>query len=243
MGQHDDNHETPQQRITRETEFQPYERNRPIPIAVLSVAFALAAWGALTLWMESDNRVSEAEVLMESAEHAGAGADAGAEATATGGTVDNATRASADDALIAEGAAVFEANCVTCHRQNGLGMRGAVPPLDASRYVVGPAEAPVLILLHGIAGPISVAGTVYDGRMPRFGEVLDDREIAAVVSYIRQNWSNAADALSVAMVAEQRERFAADRGPWNGGAELERVTGIPAGLEQAAARSTQEDSQ
>ncbi|TVO62363.1 cytochrome c [Spiribacter vilamensis] len=138
-------------------------------------------------------------------------------------------------ALMTTGASIFESNCVTCHQANGSGIDGAVPPLAGSRYVTGAAEAPVQILLHGIGGAIAVAGEVYDGRMPRFGETLSDREIAAVVSYIRQQWGNSAGTVTPALVNEQRGRFPADRGPWGGGSELESVTGISAQLTRVAA--------
>ena len=137
--------------------------------------------------------------------------------------------------LITTGASLFESNCMTCHQANGSGIDGAVPPLVASRYVTGPAEVPVQILLHGISGAITVAGNEYDGRMPHFGETLSDREIAAVVSYIRQQWGNNAPAIGPAFVQAQRGRFAADRPPWGGGAELEAVTGVPARLSRTAA--------
>jgi len=197
-----DTPEDPQPGPTRESRFEPYEVNRPIPVAVLSVAFALAAWGVATLWVDQ-GAVEETAPEDEAAEVAAAGPD---------------------------GAAVFEANCQTCHQANGLGVQGAIPPLAGSRYVTGPAEAPVQILLHGIDGPISVRGADYDGRMPRFGEVLTDAEIAAVVSYVRSTWGNAAPPVEAAFVAEQRARFDATRGPWAGGAELGAVTGIAARL-------------
>ena len=207
-------HEEPQRDPLRESRFEPYEVNRPIPVFVLAVAFALVAWGASTLWANSGDDVAGEAAVAVSGEQV---------------AVDP------DTALLSAGAALFEANCATCHQMNGSGVRDAIPPLVDSRYVTGPAEAPVQILLHGIDGPIAVRGKTYNGRMATFGDTLGDQEIAAVVSYIRSAWGNNADPVDAAFVATQRARFAADRGPLAGGAELESLTGIPARLPATAA--------
>ncbi|MEX0449887.1 cytochrome c [Spiribacter sp. 221] len=217
MSQHNDQQPEPQRTPLKESGFEPYEVNRPIPILVLAVTVALIAWGVYTLWADS-----------------GPSTEAAAEAEAPIAGIDTApTIADNASSLVSAGATIFAANCATCHQANGSGISEAVPPLVDSRYVTGAADTPVQILLHGIKGPIEVAGNQYDGRMPRFGETLTDSEIAAVVSYIRQQWGNSAAFVEPAFVAEQRARFVADRGPWNGGAELEQVTGVPARLARA----------
>ena len=217
MSQHDNQRPEPQRTPLKESAFEPYEVNRPIPVLVLAVTVALVAWGVYTLWADS-----------------GPSTEAAAEAEAPVAGIDS-DPAIADNpsALVSAGSTIFAANCATCHQANGSGISEAVPPLVGSRYVTGSAETPVQILLHGIKGRIEVAGNSYDGRMPRFGETLTDQEIAAVVSYIRQQWGNSAAFVEPAFVAQQRDRFAADRGPWNGGAELEQVTGVPARLARA----------
>lgn len=207
--------EAPQKRPIRESRFEPYEVNRPIPVAVLAVAFALAAWGVATLWVDHS---AMQEVARE---------DDAAQVTAAA----------------ADGEALFEANCQTCHQANGLGVEGAIPPLARSRYLAGPPEAPVQILLHGIDGPISVGGVDYNGRMPRFGEVLTDAQIAAVVSYVRGAWGNTAPPVDATFVSDQRARFDASRGPWAGGAELREVTGIAARLGAGATNTSKESTQ
>ena len=207
-------HEEPQRNPLRESRFEPYEVNRPIPVFVLAVAFALVAWGAWTLWSNSGDNVADTAAV-----------------SVTGDQV----AVDPDEALLSAGAALLEANCATCHQMNGSGVSNAIPPLVDSRYVTGPADAPVQILLHGIDGPMAVRGNPYNGRMATFGDTLGDHEIAAVVSYIRGAWGNAAEPVDASFVAEQRARFDSDRGPWSGGAELETVTGIPARLTSTTA--------
>lgn len=114
---------------------------------------------------------------------------------------------------VAAGEAVYAKHCASCHQGNGLGIPNAFPPLIGSAWVTGTPETLVRILLHGLQGPVTVAGANYNGAMPAWGGVLQDAEIAAVATYVRQWSPNAAAAVDVALVA--RERSAAPtRTPW-----------------------------
>lgn len=193
----------------REPAFEPYELNRPIPMAVIAFALALTAWGTFTLFV--DDGASEAPP----AQLAEARTPAAAEAAAVPDL---------------DGKRLFALNCETCHQGNGLGVAGAVPPLAGSRYVAGDAEVPAQIVLHGLKGPIAVDGRIYDGTMPAFGNVLSDAEIAAILTYVRDAFGDGAGPVEPELVAAARARFAEDRGPFEGGAELESAFGVPNGL-------------
>jgi cytochrome c oxidase subunit II len=78
------------------------------------------------------------------------------------------------------GQKVYEANCTVCHQANGKGVPGAFPALDASAMVNGPKEAQINILLNG------------KNAMPGWKATLSDTEIAAVITFTRNNWSNKA---------------------------------------------------
>lgn len=88
------------------------------------------------------------------------------------------------------GADVFARNCAACHGSEGRGVAGAFPPLAGSEWVADSPDAPIRILLHGLQGEIRVGGHDYDGVMPAFGARLTDRELAAVLSYVRSAWGN-----------------------------------------------------
>lgn len=120
------------------------------------------------------------------------------------------------------GQAVYEKNCQACHQAGGAGMPGVFPPLVGSEWVTGPPATVVRILLHGIQGPLEVAGTTYNGAMPAWDGVLHDEEIAAVATYIRQLEGNAAAAVPPAMVNATRETDRGRTTPWTA-AELERA--------------------
>ncbi len=83
--------------------------------------------------------------------------------------------------LAARGEKVYAANCVACHQANGKGVPGAFPALDGSQMVNGPQDGQIAILLNG------------KNAMPAWKGSLSDTEIAAVITYTRNNWSNKAD--------------------------------------------------
>ena len=86
--------------------------------------------------------------------------------------------------LIARGEKVFVANCAACHQANGKGVAGAFPALDGSKIVTGPKDAQIKIVLNGV---------VKDGKptaMVAWRSTLSDVDIAAVVTYTRNSWSN-----------------------------------------------------
>lgn len=131
---------------------------------------------------------------------------------------------------IAAGRAVYEKNCASCHQATGRGVPGVFPPLVGSEWVTGEPEIVVRILLHGMQGPIEVAGSTYNGAMPAWGVVLRDEEIAAVATYIRQLDGNDASAVPTELVKSLREADAARATPWTAD-ELKRAAaaGAPPG--------------
>jgi len=94
------------------------------------------------------------------------------------------------------GQAVFEDNCAQCHRSNGEGLPATFPALNKNASVVGDPKPVIATVLNGRKGSL--------GRMPGWKDKLDDGQIAAVVTYIRQAWSNRAAAVTPAMVAAGR---------------------------------------
>lgn len=101
-----------------------------------------------------------------------------------------------------------EGYCVTCHQEDGGGLQASgFPPLSGNEWVQGDVERLAKITLYGLYGPIEVAGTTYPGQVPMtaFGQLLDDEEIAAVLTYIRSSFGNLAGAVSPEKVKEVRE--------------------------------------
>jgi len=114
----------------------------------------------------------------------------------------------------------YDLACVTCHMPTGQGLPGVYPPLVDSEWVNGSEERVISIVLHGLKGPITVKGKVYSAAaMPAFGQVQgggynwSDEKIAAVLTYIRQEWGNQSGPIDTATVTAFREQEAG-RGEW-----------------------------
>jgi mono/diheme cytochrome c family protein len=123
--------------------------------------------------------------------------------------------AASTQTLAEQGKAVF-GNCVACHQATGLGVAGQFPPLVKSEWVLGSEKRLVAILLKGLQGPITVLGAkaTYAGNMIAWETTLSDKKIAAVASYIRSQWGNAAPEISEAKVKAARQEFAAQKAQW-----------------------------
>jgi len=121
-----------------------------------------------------------------------------------------------------DGRQIFSTTCASCHQASGEGVEGTYPPLAGSEWVTGSEERVVRILLHGLSGPVDVAGETYSGAMPAWGGALNDAQIAAVTTYVRGSWGNKAAPIAQATVARVRAATAARKTPWTA-AELQSV--------------------
>jgi cytochrome c oxidase subunit II len=96
------------------------------------------------------------------------------------------------DELKARGEKVYASNCAVCHQPTGKGA-GQFPALDGSKIVNGPIADHVSIVLKG------------KGAMPTWGAVLNNVEIASVITYERNAWGNhTGDILQPMQVADAR---------------------------------------
>jgi cytochrome c oxidase subunit 2 len=89
------------------------------------------------------------------------------------------------DELKTKGEKVYTTNCVVCHQANGKGVPNAFASLDGSPVVNGPKADQIHVLLNG-----KKSGK-YPSEMPAWKQ-LSDSDIAAVITYTRNNWSNKA---------------------------------------------------
>ncbi|MCB1785014.1 MAG: cytochrome c oxidase subunit II [Chromatiaceae bacterium] len=110
-----------------------------------------------------------------------------------------AAAASADrewtkDELIAKGEQVYNTNCAACHQQNGQGVPPAFPALAGSKIATGEAAAHIDIVMNGKAGT----------AMAAYRNILNDADIAAVISYERNSWGNSAGIVQPAAVKAAR---------------------------------------
>ena len=118
------------------------------------------------------------------------------------------------DGMVHErGHEVYARTCIACHGPEGKGVPGAFPPLDGATWPVGDPTVPIKILLLGLQGPIEVAGQKFENIMPPHTD-LKDQEIADVLTYVRQSWSNDATPVSAALIKETRAKVMSRGKPW-----------------------------
>ena len=92
-----------------------------------------------------------------------------------------------------------------------MGLPPIYPPLAGSEWVNGSPERVIRIVVYGLKGEVHVKGTTFNAAaMPVFGQVpgsaysWSDDKIAAVLTYIRQEWGNKAPAITPEQVAAVR---------------------------------------
>ncbi len=136
-------------------------------------------------------------------------------------TISQGTKSSlseAEEKQFVLGRTHYLSTCAQCHGVDGRGVSRFAPPLRASEWVLGDDRRLALLLLHGIEGPIEVLGKTYDAPeilpvMPAHS-VMDDNNLAAVMTYIRNAWGNAAPAVSRGTVGSVRHRSQGRVQPW-----------------------------
>jgi mono/diheme cytochrome c family protein len=112
------------------------------------------------------------------------------------------------------GSQVYSARCASCHQSNGQGVSGAFPTLVNTSWVENKGQI-IRILLHGMQGEVVVKGETYNGNMPAWGTILSDREIAAVITHVRQAWANDYGDVTAEEVAAVRSATEGRADPWS----------------------------
>ncbi len=87
-----------------------------------------------------------------------------------------------------DGQRLFLDNCAECHQVDGQGISDVYPALDGNEVVAGSGIDVALVLIIG------------RGEMPSFRGALEAAEMAAVVNYVRNAWSNSGPLVSAAEV-------------------------------------------
>lgn len=121
--------------------------------------------------------------------------------------------ASVDPAVMKRGEAVYNRTCIACHQATGQGIDPVFPPLAGSEWVAKNPSVIVRNIMHGMAGPITVKGKVYNGMMPAVAGVTD-ADIADVTTYVRNSWGNSASSVTEEEVKAIKAKYADRKTPW-----------------------------
>jgi mono/diheme cytochrome c family protein len=119
--------------------------------------------------------------------------------------------------LLERGASIYNEVCFACHAPDGMGtpkpeLRTTMaPPLAGSPRVNGHRDYVIKAVLHGLTGPLD-GRTYADVMMPQ--GFNNDEWIAAIASYVRRSFGNAAGFVTPADVARVRAANAARKEMW-----------------------------
>ncbi len=189
----------------------PCDGYEPVPLWLVAIFMALVLWGGTYLAFYSGGFKSTVFDRTQ---------------MAWGATVAAPAPKGPPDPMVL-GKRVFTVNCVACHQATGQGVPNAFPPLAGSEWVLGNDwhgdNHLVRILLHGLQGPVQVKGNTYNGAMPAWNQ-LKDEEIAAVLTYIRNEWGNSAPPITPEQVAKIRAETASQTTPYT----MEALKALPA---------------
>lgn len=96
-----------------------------------------------------------------------------------------------------QGKELYKTYCVACHGVNGGGVLYPKSALNNDVFVTGEPKEVIAVILFGREGA---------GTMPGWKMTLNDQQVAAVATYIRQAWSNRAGPVTSTMVTEVRTK-------------------------------------
>ncbi|HEX2838062.1 MAG TPA: cytochrome c [Phycisphaerales bacterium] len=116
-------------------------------------------------------------------------------------------------AQYAKGQQLFLGVCTLCHMEQGEGQPGMVPTLHGAPIATGDVGAFARILLHGMEGPVVVKGVTYNGIMPP-ATFDSDEDLAAVMTFVRNSWGNAAGPVTPEQVTKVKQDTAGRKKPW-----------------------------
>lgn len=115
-----------------------------------------------------------------------------------------------DARLFVKGREVYsrEGFCGTCHQPDGKGLPASgFPPLNNTNWAEGNKDRLIKLVLKGLHGPIEVQQKTYPGQVPMtaFEGMLNDEEVAAVITYVRNSFGNNSSPVSAGDVKKIRD--------------------------------------
>ena len=112
-----------------------------------------------------------------------------------------------DKATMERGKAVYDMTCMACHQPDGAGMSPMNPTLVKTKWVLGDKKQLIKIVLKGLkGGEIEINGDTFNNPMPPQETVLDDQQVADVLTYVRNSFGNKASIVSAGEVKAVRAK-------------------------------------
>ena len=112
------------------------------------------------------------------------------------------------DSQMVLGAKVFDISCAACHTSGGKGLDGLVTALGGNSALQAKVDTNLINAVLRGTNPAVTQGKPTGAAMPGFAWKLSDAQIAAVGTYVRNSWGNAAPAVTADSVAKARSTLA-----------------------------------
>jgi mono/diheme cytochrome c family protein len=103
------------------------------------------------------------------------------------------------------GKVIYARQCLACHQADGLGASNMNPPLNG-KDVSGDKDRLIEIVIKGLATHQEIDGNKYQNVMPPHPE-MKDKEIADVLTYIRNSFGNKASSVKASEVKSTRGKL------------------------------------
>lgn len=107
---------------------------------------------------------------------------------------------------LAEGKKVYDTYCLACHQADGGGVPRLNPPLQKTEYVLGDKKRLITIVLNGMTEEVEIDGELYENNMSAHN-FLSDQQVADVLTYVRNSFTNKASGVTAAEVKAVRSKL------------------------------------
>jgi mono/diheme cytochrome c family protein len=107
------------------------------------------------------------------------------------------------NAAIARGSIVYTQNCLSCHQADGGGVQNMNPPLIKTTYVLGDKTKLITIVLKGFNEDVEINDQTFSNTMAPH-DFMTDQQIADVLTYVRNSFTNKASRVMAAEVKKVR---------------------------------------
>ena len=110
-------------------------------------------------------------------------------------------------ASAARGKTVYLQRCMVCHQADGGGVPKLNAPLDGSSSVNSTNIAKLVkYIVKGFNDRVEIDGEFYENAMPAAAD-LTDQQIADVLTFIRNSWTNKAGPITALQVKQTRSKL------------------------------------
>lgn len=107
-------------------------------------------------------------------------------------------------ASMEKGKQLYDVYCISCHMQEGQGVKNVFPPLAKSDFLMEDIHRAIHVVKYGQQGEITVNGQTYNSVMTPLG--LSDEEVADILNYVTNSWGNTNETLITPKQVSKIER-------------------------------------